>query len=157
MPNEQLPCMCSGKKIINKNEIIPENTMIELNLFFNFNETNLTEDNLQKLIELVNKLENIKIEVISVMGHTDNIGSDIVNLLISKKRASIVKEFLVSTNIEANLIFIEYKGKNDPIADNNTENGRAMNRRVEIKVIGKIKSDVNSENPHVKMQMKMKK
>jgi len=157
MPNEQLPCMCSGKKIINKNEIIPENTMIELNLFFNFNETNLTEDNLQKLIELVNKLENIKIEVISVMGHTDNIGRDIVNLLISKKRASIVKEFLVSTNIEANLIFIEYKGKNDPIADNNTENGRAMNRRVEIKVIGKIKSDVNSENPHVKMQMKMKK
>ena len=150
MPNEQLPCMCSGKKIINKNEIIPEKFFNELDLYFDFNETNLTEDSLVKLKELVNELENVNLEVISVVGHTDNIGSDVANYSVSKKRAETVKQHLLASKyIEPIRIFTEYKSKNDPIADNNTENGRAINRRVEIKVIGTVKLNVNSENPYV--------
>ncbi len=70
-----------------------------------------------------------------IQGHTDNQGSDDYNLLLSAARAATVRTYLLSQGIpEANLIAIGY-GETVPIADNNAVSGRALNRRVEFKII----------------------
>ena len=70
------------------------------------------------------------------MGHTDSVGSDAYNQKLSVQRAEAVKAYLVSKGIEKNRIYTEGKGEKQPIADNQTKEGRAKNRRVEIEVVG---------------------
>ncbi len=69
---------------------------------------------------------------ISIEGHTDNVGSDIANQQLSESRAKSVMNALVSNGIEVSRLKYKGWGQSKPIADNNTEEGRAKNRRVEI-------------------------
>jgi outer membrane protein OmpA-like peptidoglycan-associated protein len=69
---------------------------------------------------------------VHVIGHTDNTGSDAINNPLSVDRASSVRSYLVSRGVPATRVSIEGRGERQPIADNNTEQGRARNRRVEI-------------------------
>lgn len=88
------------------------------------------------LDDLVNKLRGVKLEVIVVVGHTDNTGSAALNDRLSLRRAEAVKQYLVGKGIEANRIYTEGKGSRQPVADNKTAQGRQQNRRVEIEVVG---------------------
>ncbi len=72
-----------------------------------------------------------------VAGYTDAIGSTEINLKLSGKRAQAVVDYLVSRGVDRNKLVVKAFGKANPIATNNTAEGRAMNRRVEIKVIEK--------------------
>jgi outer membrane protein OmpA-like peptidoglycan-associated protein len=72
---------------------------------------------------------------LEISGHTDNAGDDESNLVLSKKRAEAVKTYLVSKGIDATRFVINYFGETKPIADNSTSEGRAKNRRVEMKVV----------------------
>ena len=65
-------------------------------------------------------------------GHTDNNGTDEYNMLLSKNRVQAVKDMLVSNGVDANRIDLYYYGESKPIADNATEEGQAINRRVEM-------------------------
>lgn len=69
---------------------------------------------------------------IVVTGHTDSKGSDAYNLKLGERRAETVKQCLVDRGIPASRIIVRSKGKSDPIASNDTEEGRQANRRVEI-------------------------
>lgn len=69
---------------------------------------------------------------IRIIGHTDSTGSDAVNYPLSVNRANSTKSYLSSQGVAAHRIQTEGRGKNEPIADNTTASGRAMNRRVEI-------------------------
>ncbi|MGL5667955.1 MAG: OmpA family protein [Shewanella sp.] len=69
-----------------------------------------------------------------IVGYTDSSGSDKYNLWLSERRAQSVANYLVSQGIEAARLTSIGKGEQDPIADNSHENGRAMNRRVEITI-----------------------
>jgi outer membrane protein OmpA-like peptidoglycan-associated protein len=69
---------------------------------------------------------------ITIVGHTDKIGSQNYNLKLSKKRAAAVRNFLVGNGIESSRIKMIAKGKVEPIADNTTDEGRAKNRRAEM-------------------------
>jgi outer membrane protein OmpA-like peptidoglycan-associated protein len=69
---------------------------------------------------------------ITLIGHTDNVGTDEINLDIGKKRAENVKLQLVKRGIKASQILTDSKGSSLPIADNSTEEGRYKNRRTEI-------------------------
>jgi OOP family OmpA-OmpF porin len=89
-----------------------------------------------RLDDLVSKLKGVNLEVIIVVGHTDNVGSAAANQRLSLQRAEAVKKYLVSKGIEPNRIYTEGKGPSQPIADNRTPEGRAKNRRVEIEVVG---------------------
>lgn len=71
---------------------------------------------------------------ISIVGHTDNTGSDAINEPLSRNRASAVANYLVSRNVAANRITTSGAGSRQPVASNNTAAGRAENRRVEITV-----------------------
>jgi len=71
---------------------------------------------------------------ITVSGHTDNVGRDDYNMKLSQDRASSVAQYLVSRGVAGSRIQAVGYGKSMPIADNSTENGRAQNRRVEIRI-----------------------
>jgi OOP family OmpA-OmpF porin len=89
-----------------------------------------------RLDDLVGKLKGVNLEVIIVVGHTDNVGNAAANQRLSLQRAEAVKKYLVGKGIEPNRIYTEGKGPTQPVADNRTAEGRAKNRRVEIEVVG---------------------
>jgi len=69
---------------------------------------------------------------VTVEGHTDSVGSAAYNQKLSERRAQAVKRYLVRQGIESNRISAEGYGKSRPIASNDTDEGRAQNRRAEI-------------------------
>ena len=69
---------------------------------------------------------------VSIVGHTDSTGSDSVNNPLSLERAHSVRDYLAARGVAATRIETSGRGEREPIADNNTDAGRAKNRRVEI-------------------------
>ncbi|MDG2152851.1 MAG: OmpA family protein, partial [Crocinitomicaceae bacterium] len=67
--------------------------------------------------------------------HTDNVGDDDANMILSKKRAESVKRFLTNQGIDESRVKTEYFGESKPLEDNKTAAGRQKNRRVEFKII----------------------
>jgi OmpA-OmpF porin, OOP family len=88
---------------------------------------------LHNLSELI-KSQGMSVGDIDVVGHTDNVGSEQYNQDLSARRALAVKDYLVSAGVDAGIIDVSGKGKSEPVASNDTEQGRALNRRVEIHV-----------------------
>lgn len=107
------------------------------NIFFATDSFELKEESnaeLQTILELMQKNPKIKIEI---AGHTDNVGKDDYNLTLSKNRAISVKQWLENNGINSERIVAKGYGKTQPIADNNTEEGRDLNRRTEFKILSK--------------------
>jgi outer membrane protein OmpA-like peptidoglycan-associated protein len=95
----------------------------------------LTTDSYTALMSIVNFLKQYPFLKYEIQGHTDSRGNDDYNLLLSAARAASVRYYLVNQGIpDTTVIAIGY-GKTRPIATNNTAQGRALNRRVEFKVI----------------------
>ena len=117
-------------------EIIQQQVAIPLhNVFFDFNKYSLKPESypeLNRLLAFIKKHNDLKIEI---SGHTDNKGTDAYNKELSQKRADAVKNYLISKGCNAdNLISTGY-GESKPVADNNSDENCAKNRRVEFKVI----------------------
>ncbi|MCP5229137.1 OmpA family protein [Accumulibacter sp.] len=72
------------------------------------------------------------VTTVTIIGHTDSTGSDAINDPLSVNRAAATRDYLVARGVAANRIAIDGRGSRQPIADNATPAGRAMNRRVEI-------------------------
>jgi outer membrane protein OmpA-like peptidoglycan-associated protein len=73
----------------------------------------------------------LKVEII---GHTDDVGTDEANRVISERRAKIVVDYLISKGINPARLKLSAKGKSEPIYPNDSEENRAKNRRVEFKI-----------------------
>ena len=71
---------------------------------------------------------------INVIGHTDSVGPEEYNMQLSIRRATAVKDYMVSEGIDPGIIDVIGKGESDPVASNATEAGRAQNRRVDIHI-----------------------
>ncbi len=87
------------------------------------------------LNEVAQTLSTYNQTYIDVLGHTDWTGSDAYNQALSERRAQSVASYLSSRGVAPARIATRGYGESAPIADNNTEMGRAANRRVEIKVV----------------------
>lgn len=74
-------------------------------------------------------------ENIQLTGHTDNVDSEAFNYKLGLRRANIVKEYLLSKGVDVSKIKVQSKGETKPIASNDTEDGRAQNRRTELQII----------------------
>jgi outer membrane protein OmpA-like peptidoglycan-associated protein len=72
---------------------------------------------------------------IEISGHTDNVGNDALNQVLSQNRAKEVYNYLLSQGVPANRLTYKGYGKSQPIAPNTTEDGRHQNRRTEFKII----------------------
>jgi len=98
-------------------------------IYFPFNSFDLTMESkvvLDQLIDFLLENETISIEI---EGHTDNIGNDASNLKLSENRARSVYNYLIENEIAANRLSYKGFGKSMPVADNDTDEGRARNRR----------------------------
>lgn len=107
------------------------------NIYFETGKSVLTPNSYESLDQVVRFLENNKSVRLEISGHTDNTGSLRINSRLSEARARAVVQYIVAGGISENRL--EYKGYADtqPVADNNTPEGREMNRRVEFKVLEK--------------------
>jgi outer membrane protein OmpA-like peptidoglycan-associated protein len=105
------------------------------NLFFALNKTTVLPESEQALNELADFMNAHPGVTIRITGHTDNIGSDRANQILSDGRANAVRDELIKRGITAERIEAEGKGESEPVADNDTEEGRAKNRRVEFTII----------------------
>jgi outer membrane protein OmpA-like peptidoglycan-associated protein len=112
-----------------------DKTIILNNIFFSFGQHTLEPasfSELEKLTALLIQNPGIKAEI---SGHTDNIGTDAANQLLSQKRAETVVSYLLEKGIPANRLIAKGYGSSVPLANNATEEGRAKNRRTEFKII----------------------
>lgn len=107
------------------------------NIFFDYNKFDLRPESqveLDKVVQLLHENPTVKIQI---EGYTDNIGNALDNLKLSENRAKAVVNYLVSKGISAARLTAKGFGATKPIADNKTEEGRAQNRRTELKVVAK--------------------
>ena len=102
---------------------------------FATNSSRLTAASMQvldKVAGTLNEWPDVKVEI---GGHTDSQGNDASNLKLSQARAESVRKYLVSKGVDASRLTAKGYGETVPMADNNTAEGRAQNRRVELKTI----------------------
>jgi len=107
------------------------------NIFFDFDRATLRSEStseLDRLTQLLKDMPRLKIEI---SGHTDNIGSAAYNQRLSESRAKSVVDYLISKGINKDRLEFKGYGFEQPIAGNDTEEGRQMNRRTEFKIISK--------------------
>jgi outer membrane protein OmpA-like peptidoglycan-associated protein len=126
---------------------IKENTIVILeNLLFDFDKATLQNDSAQSLLELEKLMkENPSVEI-EITGHTDNKGSQSYNRRLSERRARTVYDLMVQRGVDPKRMSYDGVGSREPIESNATEEGRAINRRVEFRI---IYIDANSVNDTV--------
>lgn len=107
------------------------------NIFFNTNEYALLPESVTELYQLVELLKNNATIHIEIQGHTDNTGNERVNETLSLNRAKSVYDYLIVNKIDPARLSFKGFGKQKPISDNTTEEGRQKNRRTSF-VITKI-------------------
>jgi outer membrane protein OmpA-like peptidoglycan-associated protein len=105
------------------------------NIFFNTASYDLlpaSNAELEKLVQLLRTNTTLRIEL---GGHTDNVGADAANLTLSDQREQAVRDFVIAQGIDASRITAQGYGETKPVATNDTEEGRAQNRRTEVTVL----------------------
>ena len=101
-------------------------------ILFDFNKATLKADAKRNLDKFAAEMSDMPDTDITVLGHTDNVGTAEANQKVSDNRAKAVSNYLQGKGIAASRIIAEGHSFNDPVADNSTAEGRAQNRRVEI-------------------------
>jgi outer membrane protein OmpA-like peptidoglycan-associated protein len=107
------------------------------NIFFEFAKATLTDESsheLDRVLPYFRKFPGLRIEI---AGHTDAIGSDAANQKLSEDRANSVREYLIKNGVRIDKIEAIGYGEQVPVATNESDEGRQLNRRVEFKVIAK--------------------
>ena len=119
-------------------EIIQEVEKIDFHakhILFEISSSKIKQESFSDLDEIIAIMKKFPDSRFTIHGHTDNTGSDALNMNLSKNRAKSVKDYFISKGINASRLESDGFGKNKPIDVNDTPEGRANNRRVEIKVI----------------------
>ena len=104
------------------------------NVFFETNKYDLKDESRVELMKLHSFMQNNPAVSIEISGHTDNVGNDNDNQTLSENRAQAIYNFLIENGIEANRLSYKGYGETQPIDTNDTEEGRANNRRSEFKI-----------------------
>ncbi len=127
-------------------EFDPPKTFVLDNVEFDFGMATLRPSSFATLDDLVDYLNRKPNERIEIGGYTDNIGSDEKNLVLSLERAKSIVAYLIAKGIDNNRLVARGYGANDPIADNDTDEGRQKNRRTEVKILDQQDQQGQSED-----------
>jgi len=130
------PPPAAPKPAPEKPKPVAEKITFAADVLFDFDKSVIKPEGRSKLDDLAGKAKGVNLEVVIAIGHADSIGSDAYNQRLSVRRAESVKAYLVSKGIEPNRVYTEGKGEKQPVASNQTAEGRDKNRRTEIEVIG---------------------
>ena len=118
----------------------------ERSLNFDFDKSNVKPEYYDLLNNIKEFVEQNNYEI-TIVGHTDSIGSNAYNFKLSRRRAESVKAKLLEFGLsEDRIVGIEAMGEEQPIATNETKEGRAQNRRVEFKLVQRESTPVANEN-----------
>ncbi|MCO8166403.1 OmpA family protein [Pseudomonas sp. 21LCFQ02] len=117
---------------------LPREEVININkeVLFEFDSARLTASDRTNLDVVASRLRQEAATVqLRVTGHTDSVGSDAYNQKLSERRAHSVTDYLISSGVpRASFVSVSGEGESRPVADNKTAEGRALNRRVEVKI-----------------------
>jgi outer membrane protein OmpA-like peptidoglycan-associated protein/tetratricopeptide (TPR) repeat protein len=113
------------------------NKVVLNNIFFETNKFDLKNESLAELAKLVEFMTLNPTLHIEISGHTDNVGNIQANQILSENRAKSVYQYLVSNKIDASRLVFKGYGDTQPVAPNDSEEGRKKNRRTEFKIIAK--------------------
>lgn len=111
------------------------NTVALENIFFEFDKAALLPSSMPELKKLIDVMTDYPYLKIEISGHTDNVGTDAYNEKLSQARAKSVVDYLVSKDVDPNRLSYKGYGSKKPVATNETDEGRSINRRVEFTVI----------------------
>jgi len=107
--------------------------LLSSDVLFDLNSAELTSDADQIIEQVASEIDQSSSDTVTVEGHTDNQGTDSINLPLSEERAESVESALSDLVTRENVVFeTEGHGSNDPVADNENEEGRELNRRVTV-------------------------
>ena len=104
-------------------------------VLFDFDSSELTTEALQQLEEVAAEMRTNRFLVVEVNGHTDFIGTEAYNLVLSEQRAESVMAALKARGVDPARLKLAWHGSRNPKADNATEGGRQQNRRVEFELL----------------------
>ncbi|QCU91187.1 OmpA family protein [Thiomicrorhabdus sediminis] len=102
---------------------------------FDFDLADLKAAEVPELDNFAAYLNEVSDAKVSIVGHTDSVGSSAYNQKLSEKRAQDVADYLAGKGIAADRMMVSGMGESSPIADNSTKAGRAENRRVEVEIV----------------------
>lgn len=114
---------------------IPKKNWVLIGVNFDFASAKLKKESYPVLLYALQILQNNPDMKIEIQGHTDNVGSQESNLKLSEKRAETVRDFLINNGIKKERLSVKGFGESKPVADNNTSEGRSVNRRIEFKIL----------------------
>lgn len=118
------------------NKFRETNTAVLQNIYFDFGTSQLQDESLPTLNSIKNLLENKQDLQLEIAGHTDNVGSEEVNLQLGIDRAEVVLKWLTKKGISKKRLTAKSYGSSKPLASNDDEvDGRELNRRIEVVVI----------------------
>jgi adhesin transport system outer membrane protein len=113
----------------------PRQVTLSSDALFDFDSAVLKPEGRQSLDQLIAQIKTVPLDVVIAVGHTDARGSDSYNQRLSERRAEAVKAYMLNQGIPAERVRTEGRGETQPVASNDTDEGRAKNRRVEVTVI----------------------
>lgn len=116
-------------------EPVYENVSLAAGALFDFNKDTLKPEGKQQLDDLASKIgSTARVTDVKIIGHTDSVGAEAYNQQLSVRRATTVRDYLASKGVDRNLMSVSGMGESSPVADNSTKEGRAKNRRVDVKI-----------------------
>jgi len=105
------------------------------NVFFNTGKWEVKDDSYPELARLISLLADVPSLKIEISGHTDNVGAESFNELLSQRRADAVVNYLVGKGVDKKRLSAKGYGQSKPVDSNDTAEGRALNRRTEFEII----------------------
>lgn len=111
----------------------PKYTFELASVNFRFDHSDLTKGGMDTLNTVATTLKQHTEVNVDVIGHTDWVGTNAYNMKLSQARAETVRKYLISQGVAADRIMVKWRGEEEPTATNETSEGRAKNRRAEIK------------------------
>jgi len=134
---EECSCTMESPNLVLRDPPIQldESKTIEFkNVLFDFDQSLITSESEKELNEVAKAMKRKSSWIIEVIGHTDIMGSAEYNVGLSRKRAEAVVDYLKQKGISADRLSIKYLGSSTPIANNESAEGRSLNRRVEFEI-----------------------
>jgi outer membrane protein OmpA-like peptidoglycan-associated protein len=110
-------------------------TTAMLNIEFETGSAKLSESSREYIIQVYEVMRNNPGIKIAIHGHTDDVGAEEDNLILSKERAKSVRDALISLGIEQNRLFTKGFGESQPLVPNDSDKNRKLNRRTEFVVL----------------------